>query len=85
MLFFLAPVWNGTGMGGMCRAIWPVISVILSGDKPIVLRANAEKKFSKTSLLLRLQQGLHDFKYCNCAEFGMKYLFTGEKLWLRLK
>lgn len=42
------------------------------GDKPIVFRAGLEKRFNKTSLLLRFQQGLHDFKYSS-AEFGAKY------------
>ena len=45
-----------------------------SGDKPIVFRTSAEKKLKKTSLLLRFQQGLHDFKY-STVEFGGKYFF----------
>jgi hypothetical protein len=42
------------------------------GDKPILFRCGAEKEFSKTSLLLRFQQGLHDFKYTT-FELGFKY------------
>lgn len=45
-----------------------------SGDKPIVFRIHAEKRFSKASLLFRFQQGLHDFKYTS-FEAGLKYLF----------
>ncbi len=43
-----------------------------SGDKPIVVRGQVEKKFSRAGLLLRLQQGIQDFKYSS-AEFGVKY------------
>ncbi|MGQ0737639.1 MAG: hypothetical protein ACT4OJ_01140 [Bacteroidota bacterium] len=42
------------------------------GDKPIVLRAQTEKRFKNTGLLLRLQQGVRDFKYSS-VELGMKY------------
>lgn len=45
-----------------------------SGDKPIVFRTHAEKKFKRHSLLLGFQQGLHDFKYSS-GEVGMKYHF----------
>ena len=45
-----------------------------SGDKPIVFRAEAQKKLQKTSLLLRFQQGMHDFKY-STVEFGGRYFF----------
>ncbi|MEO6612676.1 MAG: hypothetical protein ABIT05_14730 [Chitinophagaceae bacterium] len=45
-----------------------------SGDKPVVFRTTAEKRIKKTSLLLRFQQGLHDFKY-STVEFGAKYYF----------
>ncbi len=45
-----------------------------SGDMPILLRINAEKRFKKTSLLLRFQQGLLDYKYSS-VEFGAKYFF----------
>jgi hypothetical protein len=45
-----------------------------SGDKPIVFRINAEKRFSKTTLLLRFQQGLNDFKYSS-GEVGIRRLF----------
>jgi hypothetical protein len=43
-----------------------------SGDKPIVLRAQTEKRFKKASVLLRLQQGIRDFKYSS-VELGAKY------------
>lgn len=42
-----------------------------SGDKPIVLRTHTEKRFKKASLLLRLQQGMQDFKYSS-VELGAK-------------
>jgi hypothetical protein len=42
------------------------------GDKPIVFRTGLEKKLNRTSLLLRFQQGLHDFSYTS-AEVGAKY------------
>jgi len=42
------------------------------GDKPIVLRAGVEKRLNRTSLLLRFQQGLHDFAFTS-TEFGAKY------------
>lgn len=45
-----------------------------SGDKPIVLRASAEKRNAKTGILLRFQQGLHDFNYTS-LEFGLRYFF----------
>jgi len=45
-----------------------------SGDKPIVFRINAEKKFSNKTLLLRFQQGINEFKYTS-FELGMKYNF----------
>lgn len=45
-----------------------------SGDKPIVFRAEAQKKIKQTSLLLRFQQGLHDFKY-STVEIGGRYFF----------
>lgn len=44
-----------------------------SGDKPIVIRMNAEKRFAKTSLFFCVQQGIHDFKYTS-AETGVKWL-----------
>ncbi|HUM97198.1 MAG TPA: hypothetical protein PK275_05035 [Chitinophagaceae bacterium] len=44
-----------------------------SGDKPIVFRFNAEKKLNKIVLMLRLQQGLNDFKYTS-VETGIKWL-----------
>lgn len=44
-----------------------------SGDKPIVFRLNAEKRFAKTSLFFCLQQGINDFKYTS-AEAGFKWL-----------
>jgi hypothetical protein len=45
-----------------------------SGDKPILFRISTEKRFSKTSLLLRFQQGFHDFKYTS-GEVGVKRVF----------
>jgi hypothetical protein len=45
-----------------------------SGDKPIVFRANLEKKLNRSSLLAGFQQGLHDFKYSS-MEIGLKYYF----------
>jgi hypothetical protein len=43
-----------------------------SGDKPIVFRAQLEKRLKKTSLLLGFQKGLHDFAFTS-VEFGAKY------------
>lgn len=45
-----------------------------SGDKPIVLRTHTEKRFRNTGILLRLQQGIHDFNYTS-VELGMKFFF----------
>ncbi|MEO7923719.1 MAG: hypothetical protein ABIR30_08565 [Chitinophagaceae bacterium] len=45
-----------------------------SGDKPVVFRTTAEKRWGKTSLLLKFQQGLHDFNY-STVEFGGRYFF----------
>jgi hypothetical protein len=44
------------------------------GDKPILYRALLEKKINKIALLLRFQQGLHDFKYTT-VEAGVKKYF----------
>ncbi len=43
-----------------------------SGDKPLVFRSHLEKRWKNSSLLLRLQQGVHDFSYSS-VELGMKY------------
>ncbi len=64
--------WNRNGWKAQGYCAGYLGYIFGSGDKPIVIRANAEKKFSKTSLLLRLQQGLQDFKYSS-VELGMKY------------
>ena len=45
-----------------------------SGDKPVVFRTTAEKRIRKASLLLRFQQGLHDFKYSS-VELGGRFFF----------
>ena len=45
-----------------------------SGDKPIVFRAEAHKRIRQTSILVRFQQGLHDFKY-STVETGLRYFF----------
>ena len=45
-----------------------------TGDKPIVLRAQVEKRYKQTGLLFRLQQGIHDFKYTS-AELGARFFF----------
>lgn len=50
-----------------------------SGDKPIVLRAHTEKRFKKASVLLRLQQGIRDFKYSS-VELGAKYFLNRKPL-----
>jgi hypothetical protein len=71
----------GWSLQGYCAGYIGFISG--SGDKPIVIRANAERKFSKTSLFLRLQQGLHDYKYSS-AEFGMKF-FLRQKPFVAVK
>ena len=46
-----------------------------SGDKPVVARLGIEKKLKRTALLLKFQQGLHDFAYTT-AEVGINYFFT---------
>jgi hypothetical protein len=45
-----------------------------NGDKPIVVRINAEKKKGNCVYLLRLQQGVNDFSYFT-VETGAKILF----------
>lgn len=49
-----------------------------SGDKPVVIRTHTEKRFNRMGLLLRLQQGVNDFKYSS-AEFGLKYFIRNKK------
>lgn len=49
-----------------------------SGDKPIVVRAEAQRRINKTGLLFRFQQGIHDFKY-STVELGAKYYFKSKK------
>lgn len=46
-----------------------------SGDRPTLARVNLEKRKKNKLFLLRLQQGLHDFKYFS-AETGMKFIFA---------
>ncbi|MFZ9386433.1 MAG: hypothetical protein ACO25B_01005 [Chitinophagaceae bacterium] len=43
-----------------------------SGDKPIVVRAQAEKRFKKSGLLFRMQHGIQDYMYTS-AELGVKF------------
>jgi hypothetical protein len=43
-----------------------------SGDKPIVLRLQGEKKFNRISVLFGLQHGIHDFAFTS-VEAGAKY------------
>lgn len=45
-----------------------------TGDGPMVMRANMEKRIGRTILLLGFQQGLHDFDYSS-IEIGAKYNF----------
>jgi hypothetical protein len=45
-----------------------------NGDKPIVIRANIEKRRKRASYFLRLQQGIHDFEYFT-TEAGARLLF----------
>ncbi len=45
-----------------------------NGDKPVVVRANFEKKRKQWVYLLRFQQGLNDFSYFT-VETGAKFLF----------
>jgi hypothetical protein len=44
------------------------------GDKPILLRAAAEKDFRRVGLILKFQHGLQDFGYTS-IELGGKYFF----------
>lgn len=46
-----------------------------SGDKPVVFRAQAEKKLRRFSLLAGFQHGLHDFGFTS-MELGGKYFFN---------
>lgn len=43
-----------------------------SGDKPVVVRANMERRFGRMSAVLGFQQGINDFEYTS-VEFGAKY------------
>lgn len=43
-----------------------------SGDKPLVFRANIEKKFKKSGMFLKFQRGLHDFGYTS-TEAGARF------------
>lgn len=45
-----------------------------SGDRPTLIRMNFEKRKRNKLFLLRLQQGVHDFKYFS-AETGLKFIF----------
>lgn len=45
-----------------------------SGDRPTLVRVNIEKRKKNKLILLRFQQGLHDFKYFS-VETGLKYIF----------
>jgi hypothetical protein len=45
-----------------------------NGDKPVMLRAFAERKLKRFSVLFRIQKGLHDFNYTS-LEAGVKYNF----------
>lgn len=46
-----------------------------SGDKPVVVRFNAEKRIKRFSLLAGFQQGLNDFDY-STGELGIKYIIS---------
>lgn len=43
-----------------------------NGDKPIVVRIGAQKIMRRNTAILRLQQGLHDYKYTS-IEAGIKF------------
>jgi hypothetical protein len=45
-----------------------------SGDKPVVYRMQAEKRFKHMGLLIGFQKGLHDFAFTT-AEAGLRYRF----------
>ncbi len=64
--------WNKNGWKIQAYVAGYLGYLFNSGDKPVVLRAQAEKKINKTGLLLRLQQGIHDFKYSS-VELGAKF------------
>jgi len=71
-LFGTGLEWNKKGWKFQGYGAGYLGYLLNSGDKPIVLRTHTEKRFKHISLLLRLQQGIHDFKYSS-VEFGLKY------------
>ncbi len=63
--------WNKNGWRMQASVAGYLGYLFNSGDKPIVLRTHTEKRFKKAGLLLRLQQGVQDFKYSS-VELGAK-------------
>lgn len=70
-LFGTGLEWNKNGWKLQGYAAGYLGYILNSGDKPVVLRTHTEKTFKNISLLLRLQQGVQDFKYSS-AELGVK-------------
>jgi hypothetical protein len=73
LLFGTGAEWNTKSLR-IQTYVAGYIGYLKMGDKPVVFRARAEKKFNKSSLILGFQQGLNDFQYSS-AELGMKYRF----------
>lgn len=74
LLFGSGVEWNKKGWKFQTYGAGYLGYFFRGGDKPIVVRACAEKRYKNTALMLRLQQGVQDFKYSS-VELGQKYFF----------
>jgi hypothetical protein len=74
LLFGSGVEWNKNGWKFQGYGAGYLGYLFRSGDKPIVLRASAEKRYKNTALLMRMQHGVQDFKYSS-IELGIKYFF----------
>ena len=75
LLFGNGLEWNKNGWKMQGSVAGYLGYLFNSGDKPIVIRTHTEKRFKNASLLLRLQQGVQDFKYSS-AELGAKFFLN---------
>jgi hypothetical protein len=67
--------WNKNGWNAQATIAGYVGYLENQGDKPCLARAAIEKKMHHTGILLKFQQGLHDYKYTT-IEFGAKHYFN---------
>ncbi|MBL7730483.1 MAG: hypothetical protein JNM88_04840 [Chitinophagaceae bacterium] len=74
-LFGTGLEWNTEGLRMQSYVAGYLGYLEKSGDKPVVFRLNAEKKFSRFALQAGFQKGLHDFDFTS-VEFGGKYFFS---------